>query len=207
MCNFCLHIQKRSDKDLEAEAQAKEEAQNEIDDEFKKFINSQSNSSKTEKTEKHDGWRTKKAREYANQFKKNERLQIALSIVAEGLLETTEYGELLTNVREGWFKWYGDQKSQELSATYSDVIGVIKEIKSSLGGDNKLTDLFIYKTSAGLFAKATQLEFRNQILSCAIKNLDINIYTNYKIDPSDPDNVKGGGFSGGGAGNNRTGGY
>ncbi|WP_026711074.1 hypothetical protein [Flavobacterium filum] len=47
-----------------------------------------------------DSWRTKLTKEYAKEFKSNEKLQTALSIVGEALLETTEYGELLTNVRE-----------------------------------------------------------------------------------------------------------
>lgn len=147
-----------------------------------------------------DSWRTRLAKQYAKEFKFNEKLKVALSIVGEALLETTEYGELLTNVREQWFKWYGNQKSQELNKTYSEVIGVVKNIKDSLGGSNKITDSFIYRTSAALFLKATSLGIRNTYLSSAIKQLDLHVYTYYGINPSDPDIIKGGGFSGGGGG-------
>jgi len=169
-----------------------EDVMEEINSSFKEYLKSEMNA--------HEGWRRRMAIKYAKQFKSNERLQIAVSIVALALAETTEAGELLTQAREIWFQYYGDQKSQELSDTFSTVLSIIKEIKGQLGGNNHMTDLFIIRTSALLMLTATELEIKNQFLAIGIKKLDLNIYTQYKINPADPDNIEGGGYSGGGAG-------
>lgn len=146
-------------------------------------------------------WKRDMAIKLAKQYRRNENMIMACSIAAEALLEITEYGDFLTNMREGFIDAYGNQQSKDISEVYSNLIDIAKEIKESIGGDKtKVTDAFIYRTAGALELKATALGIENATYKPMIKNLDMSIYVHYKIDPLDPDIPKVGGFSGGGAG-------
>lgn len=138
----------------------------------------------------------KVANKLAKQHEDNERLIMAYSFVSEALMETTELGDLLTNVRELMVDTYGTEKTKEASEVYSNVISLVKDVKEQVGGE-KLSDSVIYQVAGGLAAKAIGLQIDNAAISLAVKSLNPRIY-HQRIEKLKE--YEGGGFSGGGAG-------
>ena len=144
-----------------------------------------------------DGSRTKLATSLVKVYQKNNKMQMAYSLIANTLFETTEIGDLSRQAREEFIKTYGTVNAQKYSDVYGYMIDVLKEIKDQNKGNKYLSDYYVTKTSATLFLKATGLEIENQVLEQRIKRLDINLYYIH-INPSAAPKI--GGFSGGGAG-------
>lgn len=135
------------------------------------------------------------AKKLARRYENNENRIMAESLVAEALFEITEPGELLKEFRENFDKTYGNQKSHDANEVYSLGIDVVKNLKSSFGGD-KITDYMLFKASAALFADAMYLNVENSGLANAIRYLDKHTYYKYVNPSAKPES---GGFSGGGS--------
>ncbi|MDQ6470065.1 hypothetical protein RB619_05355 [Flavobacterium sp. LHD-80] len=147
-----------------------------------------------------DKKKTALANKLADRHAFNEKLIMAYSFVAEGLAETTEVGDLLTNIRESMVDTYGNQSTKEASEVYSNVLSIVKQIKEDLQGESgKLVDSYVIRISAAIAAKAIGLQIQNNSIALTIKGLDKNVYYNRRIDPTDK-GPEGGGYSGGGSG-------
>jgi len=145
-----------------------------------------------------NGWKTQLAKKLYENYKINYNLIIAYSIISNTIFETTEVGELSKQAREEFISMYAPENLQKNSEVYSLVIDLIKEIKNANKGSKYLSDVYFYYASGLFGGKATALAIENYQLEKLIKKLDKNIY--YQINPSEA--PKGGGFSGGGIGNN-----
>ncbi|KRD05420.1 hypothetical protein ASE21_20910 [Flavobacterium sp. Root901] len=147
-----------------------------------------------------DKQKTALANKLANRHAYNERLIMAYSFVMEALIETTEAGDLLTNIRESMVDTYGNQQAKEVSEVYSNVLSIVKQIKEDAQGEGgKLVDSYVIRISAAIGAKAVGLQIQNNSIALTIKGLDKNVYYNRRIDPADK-GPEVGGFSGGGSG-------
>lgn len=143
--------------------------------------------------------RTILANRLANKHTYNQRLIMAYSFVMEALFETTEAGDLLTNIRESMVDTYGSQEAKEVSEVYSNVLSIVKQIKEDVQGEGgKLVDSYIFQISAAFGAKAVGLQIENKSIALTIKGLDKSVYYYRRIDTSDK-GPEGGGFSGGGS--------
>lgn len=126
------------------------------------------------------------ANKLANRHAYNQKLIMAYSFVAEGLAETTEVVDLLTNIRESMVDTYGNQSTKEASEVYSNVLSIVKQIKEDLQGESgKLVDSYVIRVSAAFGAKAVGLQIQNNSIALTIKGLDKNVYYNRRIDPAD----------------------
>jgi len=105
----------------------------------------------------------------------NEHKITAIEVTMEALLETTESGDLLTNVRKKLVNIYGTQNDKEVSDVYSKAVSIIKTIKNDSGG-GKMADLYTYVTVTGLAVESIKLQAVNSYVAYRIKSLDINTY-------------------------------
>src|SRR5690606_15241048 len=147
-----------------------------------------------------ESWKTKMAIRLAKKYYKNLNKIIAYSIAAESLLEITDFGDFLSNIRNGFFETYSNQMDRNINEVYDNLINIARNVKSSMGAAGEISDIYIYKTAAAFALKATSLGIENSSYVPLIKQLDMNVHINYRINPMDPSIPTGGGFSGGGSG-------
>lgn len=143
------------------------------------------------------GVKSKMAKSLVNVYQKNSKMQMAYSLIAHTLLETTEIGDLSRQAREELITTYGTIEAQKQSDLIGYMVDILKEIKDQNKGNKYLSDYYVLKATTLLILKATALEVENAALKRKIRILDISLYYKY-IDPSSA--PKGGEFSGGGAG-------
>ncbi|MDR0866147.1 MAG: hypothetical protein LBO74_14630, partial [Candidatus Symbiothrix sp.] len=116
-----------------------------------------------------------KAQKLVKKYMKNENRMMANTFVIDALLETTEAGEILTQVREAIIKFYGTEADQTASDVFSSAISTIRDLKKASGYAGEI-DSTIYGVVVKLGAENLNLSIKNSYLMYRIKNLDINAY-------------------------------
>jgi len=126
----------------------------------------------------------------------NSMLQMAYSIVGDVLIESTEYGEVLTNLREALFQTYGDQRNKRINEEISIIVSIVKAIKQNVD-KGKISDKYFSLTGMSFLMKATELGIKNIAIEKQIQVIDNATYQSKILKKH-----TGGSFSGGGAGGN-----
>ncbi len=124
----------------------------------------------------------------------NSMLQMAYSIVGDVLIESTEYGDFVTNLREALYKTYGDYRSERINEEISMIVNVVKALKQNIDRGN-VSDRYFTMTGIALLAKATEFGIKNIAIEKQIQFLDNDVYQRNILRKH-----LGGSFSGGGAG-------
>ena len=154
---------------------------------------------------------TKKARRLGEQYKANERKNVALSTIAY-ILERSDptYGGLVAQVKDELRSkyWKGDKEEfEEWIDAFADALGEIRSLGASevptetVGKPKKLApqvETVVFALKLKIYAKAAELAITNEIIGARIKRLDKNVYKEV-VDPTFKTGDEGGGFGGGGA--------
>jgi len=149
----------------------------------------------------------KKAHRLEKEYRQLEKQNLAKSIISEVILEYTDSGDIVKEVRKKAVGLYGDdnlKQAYELLDTVNDKLGPIVDKLKQFKIKNKSVDFFLYRTSFALMASAMEDYVKMEWRSLRIKHLDLDTY--YRINPGEkpidykPKGFfKGGSFGGGGA--------
>ncbi len=108
----------------------------------------------------------------------NEKI-LQYSIVGTALIESTEAGELITNIREAIADVYGLEKDKAYKS-YKESIDILKNIKKLIGS-NKEIEYGITFSSLSCYAEAMKYNVKSNITAFQIKLLDEDFYNQHII--------------------------